>query len=98
MRVALGDQNPREVGGRVQARKIRRKDVELGCEEQAQDRLGIEKGLSRGVFSGFLSGNRRARRRLPKWEGGPDLEWPWRRRVACGTDGEQDSAETRNRT
>ena len=99
MRVARADQNLREVGGGAQARKIRWKDVELGCKrKQAQDRLGTEKGLSRGAFSGFLSGNRRGRRRLPRWEGGPDLEWPGRRRLACGTDGERDSAETRKRT
>jgi hypothetical protein len=99
MRVARADRNLREVGGGAQARKIRWKDVELACKgKQAQDRLGTEKGLSRGAFSGFLSGNQRGRRRLPKWEGRPNLEWPGRRRLACGTDGEQDSAETRERT
>jgi hypothetical protein len=99
MRVARGDQNPREVSGRAQARKIPRKDIELGCKgKRAQGLLGTEKGLSRGAFPGFLSGNRRGRRRLPKWEGGPDLEWPGRRRLACGSDGEQDSAEASQRT
>jgi hypothetical protein len=81
MRVARGEQNPRVVGGRAQARKIRRKDVELGYKrERAQDRLGTERGFWRDAFSGFLSGNGRGRRRVPKWEARPDLEKPGRLR------------------
>jgi hypothetical protein len=63
----------------AQSCKIRRKDVKLGCKgEHTQDQRGTQRELSLGAFSGFLSGNRRPRRRVPKWEMGPDLEKPGR--------------------
>jgi hypothetical protein len=78
-RAARVDQNPRVVRAVAQTRKIRRRDVKLGCKgKHTQDRLGTPRELSLGAFSGSLSGNRRPMRRVPKWEAGPDLEKPGR--------------------
>jgi hypothetical protein len=74
-RGARVEQNPCEVRGVARSRKIRRKDGKLECEgENTGARLGRQKELWGGAFWGFLAGNRRARRPVPKWEAGPDLE------------------------
>jgi len=63
----------------ARTRKIRRKDAKLECKgKHTQDRLGARGELLLGAFSGFLSGNRRPMRRVPKWEVRPDLEKPGR--------------------
>jgi hypothetical protein len=55
--VAGGDHKAREIQSAVQARKIRRKDVNLGYEwKPARDRLGTERG-PRGRLFGLLIWN-----------------------------------------
>jgi hypothetical protein len=76
-REAPVEQNPCEVPGVARPRRAVRKDVKLECErELTEDRLGIQRELWWGGFWGFLSGNRRARGPVPKWEARPDLGKP----------------------